>query len=116
MSDFNDYDEVKFLVEQIKYSRDYNRNEYAKALREYLGYDELTAVEEWAEENGLIASEADLSELFDEEIAPFVIEQYGEDDKPAMNEAFNDWSDSLCKDEQLHDLQYDKYCYVGKYK
>ena len=83
-------------------------------------FDLLEAVELWAEDHNipygdLITSERDLSDRFDEQIAPGVIALYRENDKPAMNEAFNNWSDTLCKDGELHDEQYNKYCYVGKY-
>ena len=78
-------------------------------------YDLLEIIEEFADFNKLISSEKELSERFDEEIAPLVIEQYGENDEPAMNEAFNNWSDSLCKDGKIHEEQYNKYEYVGKY-
>jgi len=69
----------------------------------------------YAADNGLIDSEDALSERFDEEIADLVIEQYGEDDEPAMSEAFNNWSDSLCKDGEIHEVQYSNYCYTGDY-
>jgi len=59
--------------------------------------------------------EAKLSELFDEQIAPEVIAQYGENDEPAMNEAFNNWSDMLCKDRAICAHAYNTFCYVGKY-
>ena len=75
----------------------------------------LEIIEEYATINGGIDSEQTLSDIFDERIAPLVIEQYGEDDEPAMNQEFNDWSDSLCKDGELHELQYSQYCYAGKY-
>lgn len=77
--------------------------------------DIIDMVELYAADNGLIASEEELSELFDQEIAPLVIEQYGEDDTIAMDQAFNDWTDGLCKDGVIHPEQYDSYCYVGKY-
>jgi hypothetical protein len=76
--------------------------------------DLLEMVELYAEDNGMIASEEELSERFDSEVLPSVIEQYGEDDEPAINEAFNDWTDMLCKDGEIHPEQYDKYCYVGR--
>ena len=75
----------------------------------------LEIIEEYATVNGGIDSEQELSDRFDDEIAPLIIDQYGEGDEPAMDEAFNDWSDSLCKDGELHELQYNQYCYVGKY-
>ena len=75
----------------------------------------LELVEHYATSEGLIDSEEALSELFDETIAPMVIEQYGADDEAAMSESFNDWADSLCKDNQLHSEQYSQYCYIGKH-
>lgn len=39
-------------------------------------------------------------------IKPMVIEQYREDDIPALSESWNDYTDSLCKDGDLTDLQY----------
>lgn len=80
----------------------------------FANYDLLEIVEAFAEDNGFISSEAELSERFDEAVLPDVIAQYGEDDQVAINEAFNDWSDMLCKDGDLHDEQYNKYCYVGR--
>lgn len=76
---------------------------------------ELELIESYAEENNLIASERELSELFDEEVAPYVVQQYGADDIDAMNESFNNWSDMMCKDGDIHELQYNNYGYVGKY-
>lgn len=76
--------------------------------------DLLEMVELYAEENGGIASEQELSDRFDRDILPSVIEQYSEDDSVAINEAFNDWSDALCKDGELHEEQYNNYCYVGR--
>ena len=76
--------------------------------------DLIDLVELYAEDNGQIASEAELSKRFDEEVLPSVVGQYGEDDTVAINEAFNDWTDMLCKDGEIHPEQYDSYCYVGK--
>ena len=75
----------------------------------------LRIIEEWGATEGLLSSEEEVSERFDESIAPFVIEAYGEDDKVAMNEAFNNWTDQLCKDGELHEFQYNNYEYVGRW-
>lgn len=83
-------------------------------MRNWNQVELLELVELFAEDNDLIASEEELSERFDEEILPHVIEEYGEDDQPAINEAFNNWTDSLCKDGLLHETQYNSYCYVGR--
>lgn len=42
----------------------------------------------------------DLRTLFLQEIAPFVAKQYGANDQCAMDEAFNDWLDSLSRDDR----------------
>lgn len=75
----------------------------------------LDMVELYAGSQGYISCEEDLSEIFDEVITPDIIKKYGENDKPAMNEGFNNWTDMLCKDGEIHPIQYDQYCYVGKY-
>ena len=46
---------------------------------------------------------------WESEIKPLVIEQYSEDDTVALSESWNDYTDSLCKDGELTDLQY-HYC------
>ena len=56
-----------------------------------------------------------ISERFDEEVLPLVIEQYGEDDQPAIDEAFNDWTDSLCKNKEICSYAYSVFEYVGKH-
>ncbi len=43
---------------------------------------------------------------FKKEIEPLVIQQYGADDEVALNEAFNDWTDSLCKDGEISSFVY----------
>lgn len=43
---------------------------------------------------------------WDSEIKPAVIAQYGADDTVALSESWNDYTDGLCKDGQLSDLQY----------
>ena len=83
-------------------------------MRTFKRFDLLEAVELWAADNGCLASEEAVSELFDEEVLPSVLEQYDEDDEPAINEAFNNWTDNLCTDGYLHDEQRSRYCYVGR--
>ena len=77
-------------------------------------FDLLEAVELWAEDNNALSSEQAVSDRFDEEVLPLVIAKYGEDDQPAIREAFNDWTDMLHKDDELHEEQYNNYCYVGR--
>lgn len=40
------------------------------------------------------------------EIKPAVVAQYGADDIPALSESWNNYTDSLCKDGELTELQY----------
>jgi len=46
---------------------------------------------------------------FETGILPFVTESYerdGEPDLPARSEAWNNWTDALCKDGEISDWQY----------
>lgn len=76
----------------------------------------LEIIEEYAMLNNLIQSEEELSERFDSmlECSNF-FSVYDKDDAVAINEEFNNYSDSLCKDGQIHEEQYNNYCYVGKF-
>jgi hypothetical protein len=76
--------------------------------------DLIDIIEFYASDNDMICCEEELSERFDSEILPGVIEAYGEDDEPAISEAFNNWTDMLCKDGEIHPEQYNSYCYVGR--
>ena len=52
---------------------------------------------------------ADACEYFTTEILPLVQEQHEQDgvpDWPARCETWNNWTDSLCKDQQISDWQY----------
>jgi len=78
--------------------------------------NELELAEAYAEEMGRpYDSEESVSAAFDQAIAPLVLEKYGENDKPAMREAFNDWLDGLERDGEVHRSQAYNYCYVGKW-
>jgi len=63
----------------------------------------------------------EFSARFDEEVAPMVLETYetyetyDADDSIAFNEAFNNWTDDLCKDGDISEDVYNNVCYVGKY-
>ncbi len=74
----------------------------------------LEMVELYAAEIGAIASEQELSDRFDADVLPHVIAEYGAHDEPALYEAFNNWSDALCKDGEIHPEQYRMYCYIGE--
>ena len=94
-------------------------------MRKWNDETHLECVEALASENGWVSSEDDLSELFDEELAPHIIMAAVEagtyrpgdewTDTDMMNEAFNDWTDMLCRDGEIHPIQYNVYCYTGKY-
>lgn len=49
---------------------------------------------------------ADAFNNWDSEIKPAVIAHYGKDDYTALSESWNDYTDALCKDGELSDLQY----------
>lgn len=46
---------------------------------------------------------------FNAEVKPHVLAKYGPNDKPAMREAWNDWTDGLCKDRRITQKQYDTW-------
>ena len=79
-------------------------------------YDLLEIVEGFAEFNDLrFVDEESVSAAFNEDVRPAIVAQYGEDDQDAIDQGFNDWTDGLCKDGELHDEQYNKYEYLGKH-
>ena len=51
-------------------------------------------------------------EIFDNCILPIVAEQYEQDgraDECARRETWNNWTDSLCKDREISDWQYENW-------
>ncbi len=55
---------------------------------------------------------ADACAIFEADILPMVqehFEQDGEPDWPARREAWNNWTDSLCKDRLISDWQYENW-------
>lgn len=42
------------------------------------------------------------------EIKKMITDEYGEDDEIAINEGFNDWTDSLCKDGDISERTYNE--------
>lgn len=76
--------------------------------------NELDLIEGFAESNDLISSEEELSERFDEEVLPWVLGLYGDEDEVAINQEFNNWTDVLCKEGEIHEEQYNQYEYVGR--
>ena len=81
----------------------------------YNRYDELELIELIATYEGNISSESELSDRFDETFTDLIESNRLEDDEPAISELFNNWTDSLCKDGEIHEEQCNKYCYVGNF-
>lgn len=82
--------------------------------------DLIEIIEAYASDNNLIASEEELSERFDEMIkecsSPEDLMTFENgDDLPMINETFNNWTDSLVSDGELHPEQYRLYTYVGEF-
>ena len=73
----------------------------------------LDIVEAYAESEGWMCSEKEVSDEFDIEYEGWL--EVHSDDKTMINEEFSYWLDGLCKDGTVHPEQYDKYEYVGKY-
>ena len=51
-------------------------------------------------------------EIFDNHILPIVkqnMEHDGQIDEPARSEAWNNWTDAMCKDGQISDWQYENW-------
>ena len=76
--------------------------------------DLIEIVEYFADSEGWISSEEELSERFDDMLAE-CYPDFPTDDEPAITEFFNNWTDSLCQEGEIHPEQYSKYEYVGKY-
>jgi len=55
------------------------------------------------------------SKMFDEDVAPFVVERYGANDIVAISEEFNIWKDYLNRDCMISDESAKEFYYVGKY-
>lgn len=54
----------------------------------------------------------DACRMFEDEVLPYVQEQYEQDgipDWPARREAWNDWTDMLCRDGEISDWQYENW-------
>lgn len=63
-----------------------------------LDMDNFDVVQDW------------LRNRFNTEIAPAVVEMYSADDEIALNEEFNNWTDSLCKDGVISEEIYNEVC------
>lgn len=87
-------------------------------MRNYNDEDLLEMVEMYAEEMGYISSAEELSERFDqmiEECMSCEFKRQLENDDCLVSETFNNWSDGLCKDGEIHSVQYENYEYNGEW-
>jgi hypothetical protein len=115
---FNSFDIFDYIIENQLADEYYiNPRETVEHLLEIVGMDEMEAIEAWAAEHGQISSERELSERFDQMIRDDIDSGFLVDleDKPGMRETFNNWTDALCRDGELHDRQYHEYTYVGEF-
>ena len=111
---FKDFDFTEFFTD---IADDDIKRDCESAIRETIieQLGELEAIEEFAEYHGLIESESELSERFDDEHEDWLEKMNNKGDQVAIDTYFNDWTDGLCKDGLIHETQYSNYCYVGKY-
>ena len=58
---------------------------------------------------GETITDEELIERFEEGVLPGVVQQYGAD-QCALDQAFNDWTDGLCKDGEISTRQYNEVC------
>lgn len=79
----------------------------------------LSMVEEYANfwRSFLIGSKEQLSNQFDEMVDELSSNgsDIDTDDTCMINEWFNNWTDGLCTEGKLHELQLNQYEYIGKY-
>jgi hypothetical protein len=75
-----------------------------KAL-EALGFTNV--IEDDLDEEPYDLTEKQAVEQFEENVLPSLITRYGADDAVAIRTAYNDYTDSLCKDGQLTTWQYE---------
>lgn len=47
--------------------------------------------------------------IFNRDIKPHVVEQYGKNDKPAINEAWGIWLDDMCRSGEITEKQYNNW-------
>ena len=55
-------------------------------------------------------TQKEFNQDFKTNILPSVIARCGKNDKPAIREAYNNYSDSLCKDGLITTKQYNNWC------
>lgn len=47
--------------------------------------------------------------IFRTTVLPAVVKQYGKNDRPAITEAWNNWTDALCKNREITLRQYETW-------
>ena len=68
----------------------------------------------WKNWGGFGMTKREAVREFKETVLPYVIEQYGPNDRPAIREAWNDWTDMLAKDGRITMKQYETW--VGPFR
>lgn len=85
----------------------------------FLNLNLLEIVERFAECEGGICSEEELSEYFDREVVPGLIKETlingHKVSRATIRCAFVGWSENLCRNGFIHEEQRQDYCYVGEY-
>ena len=56
-----------------------------------------------------ITSQKECRRIFNAEVKPAIVAQYGRDDRVALDEAWNDWTDMLCKDRVITESAYNNW-------
>lgn len=77
-------------------------------VSEYFNNEVLERYEE-EQEDAINMTYEEAVDSFTENILPIVVEQYGPDDTISQREAFNDWTDALCKDGEITQWQYENW-------
>ncbi len=113
MTNFKGYNTAEQIIEHLTYN-DFD----AETLLNALDLTELELVEQYAEDNGLPSSEGELSDRFNDDELPRIKEAIG---RPGIEllecdieYEFGIWTDSLCKDGEIHLLQYETYEWTGE--
>jgi len=66
-------------------------------------------LEEYEDDNDDFRSFEDVQADFEENVLPYVVEKYGKDDEIAIREAWNDYTDGLCKDGEISEWAYENW-------
>lgn len=57
---------------------------------------------------------SEVREMWRENVKPYVVEQYSEDDVIALRESFSNYCDMLCKDREITEYQYENIAYPSE--